>query len=164
MALALRKMAAGKTLIAYETNGGATEEAAKKIADALRSKYRLEVDLVDLKEQKVADLAQYQNVIIGGGVRVGKAYEKALKFLENNFAGKKIAFFVSSAEAETPANYEKAKVKFVEDTLSNYPNINAVAIEAFGGRVKMIGKNITDNTDFSRVAAWAEELGKKFTQ
>jgi menaquinone-dependent protoporphyrinogen IX oxidase len=130
----------------------------------LRSKYRLEVDLVDLREQKVADLSQYQNVVIGGGVRVGKVYDKALKFLENDFTGKKVAFFVSSGEAGTPANYEKAKVKFVEDTLSKYPNINAVAIEAFGGRIQMLGKTVTDNTDLSRVEAWAEELGKKFTQ
>ena len=157
-------MATGKTLIAYETNGGATEESARKIADVLRSKYRLEVDLVDLKEQKLADLSQYQNVVVGGGVRVGKVYGKALKFLENDFAGKKVAFFVSSAKAGPAADREKAKVKFVEDTLSNYPNINAVAIEAFGGRVEMIGKTITDSTDLSRVEAWAEELGKKFTQ
>jgi menaquinone-dependent protoporphyrinogen oxidase len=157
-------MAACKTLIAYETNSGAAEEAARKIADVLRSKYQLEVDLVDLKEQKVADLSQYQNVVIGGGVRVGKVYDKALKFLENDFAGRKVAFFVSSAEVGTPASYEKAKVKFIEDTLAKYPNINPVATEAFGGRVKMLGKTVTDDTDFSRIEAWAEELGKKFTQ
>lgn len=157
-------MAAGKTLIAYETNGGATEEAARKIAYVLRSKYRLEVDLVDLTEQKVVDLSQYQNVVLGGGVRVGKVYDKALRFLENDFTGKKVAFFVSSAEAGTLASYEEAKVKFLEDTLAKYPNVNVVATEAFGGRVKMLGKAVTDDTDFSRVEAWAEELGKKFTQ
>ena len=49
-------MDANKTLIAYETKGGATEESARKIAEVLRSKYQLEVDLVDLKEQKMPDL------------------------------------------------------------------------------------------------------------
>jgi flavodoxin len=34
-------MVAGKTLIAYESKGGATEEAARKIAEILRSKYQL---------------------------------------------------------------------------------------------------------------------------
>ena len=47
-----------KTLIAYETKGGATEEAARKIAETLRSNYQLEVDLVDLKQQKPSNLAQ----------------------------------------------------------------------------------------------------------
>jgi menaquinone-dependent protoporphyrinogen oxidase len=156
-------MSANKTLVAYETKGGATEEAARKLADTLRSKYQLEVDLVDLKEQKVPDLTQYQNVIIGGGVRAGKVYDKALKFLENDLSGKRVAFFVSSGEAGTPASYEKAKVKFVENTLANYPKIKPVATEAFGGRIKILGKTVTDNTDMAKVEAWAEELGKKFT-
>ena len=157
-------MSANKTLVAYETKGGATEEAARKLADTLRSKYQLEVDLVDLIEQKVPDLTQYQNVVIGGGVRAGKVYDKALKFLENDLSGKHVAFFVSSAEAGTPGNYEKAKVKFVENTLANYPNIKPVATEAFGGRIKILGKTVTDNTDMAKVEAWAEQLGKKFTE
>jgi hypothetical protein len=75
-----------------------------------------------------------------------------------------VAFFVSSAQAGAPASYEKAKVKFVEDTLANYPKINPVATEAFGGRIKILGKTVTDNRDMVKVEAWAEELGKKFTQ
>ncbi len=157
-------MDGNKTLIAYETKGGATEEAARKIAEVLRSKYGLEVDLVDLKVQKVPDLAQYRNVVIGGGVRAGKVYNKALKFLENDLSGKHVAFFVSSAQAGTPGSYENAKVKFVENTLAKYPKINPVATEAFGGRIKILGKTVTDNRDMAKVEAWAEELGKKFTQ
>ena len=78
-------MSANKTLIAYATKMGVTKESARKIADILRSKYALEVDLVDLKEQKPIDLAQYQNMVIGSGVRAGKVYGKALKFLEERF-------------------------------------------------------------------------------
>jgi len=157
-------MDGNKTLVAYETKGGATEEAAQKIAEVLRSKYGLEVDLVDLKVQKVPDLAQYRNVVLGGGVRAGKVYNKALKFLENDLSGKHVAFFVSSGQAGAPASYEKAKVKFVEDTLANYPKINPVATEAFGGRIRILGKTVMDNRDMPKVEAWAEELGKKFTQ
>ncbi len=157
-------MGGNKTLIAYETKGGATEESARKIADVLRSKYQLEVDLVDLKEQKVLDLAQYRNVVIGGGVRGGRVYNKALKFLKNDFSGKKVAFFVSSSWAGTPGSYEKAKAKFVENTLAKYPNINPVSTEAFGGRIRYLRKTMLDNTDMAKVEAWAEELGKKFTQ
>lgn len=161
---ALEKMSANKTLVAYESKGGATEEAVRKIAETLRSKFQLEVDLVDLKEQKVPDLAQYQNIVLGGGVRAGKVYDKALKFLENDLSGKQVAFFVSSAQAGTPGSYEKAKIKFVENTLAKYPNINPVAWDAFGGRIRILGKTVSDNTDLAKVEAWAEELGKKFTQ
>ncbi len=154
----------GKTLIAYETKIGATEEAARKIADVLRTKFQLEVDLVDLKEQKVLDLAQYRSVVVGGGVRGGRVYSKALQFLKNDFSGKKIAFFVSSSWAGTPGSYENAKTKFVEKTLTKYPNINPVSTEAFGGRIRYFKKTMLDNTDMTKVEAWAEELGKKFTQ
>jgi menaquinone-dependent protoporphyrinogen oxidase len=157
-------MDGNKALIAYETKGGATEEAAQKIAEILRSKYQLEVDLVDLKEQKMPDLSQYRNLVIGGGVRAGRVYDKVLKFLENDLSGKRVAFFVSSAQAGTPGSYEKAKIKFVENTLAKYPKINPVATEAFGGRIKILGKTVTDNRDMVKVEAWAEELGKKFTQ
>jgi len=159
-------MDANKTLIAYETKGGVTEESARKIAEVLRSKYQLEVDLVDLKEQKVPDLKQYKNVIVGGGVRMGRVYSKAVKFLENDFTGKKVAFFVSSSWAGTPKqeSYDAARAKFVENNLAKFPQINAVSTEAFGGRIRYFRKTMVDNTDSTKVEAWAEELGKKFTQ
>jgi menaquinone-dependent protoporphyrinogen IX oxidase len=124
----------------------------------------LEVDLVDLREQKAPDLTQYTNVVIGGGVRVGKIYDRALKFLENDFSGKKVAFFVSSGEGGDPKSYESAKVKFVENTLAKYPNVNAVGWEAFGGHMKILGKTVWNSMDPAKVEAWAEDLGKKFTQ
>ncbi|MGZ4850486.1 MAG: flavodoxin domain-containing protein [Candidatus Bathyarchaeia archaeon] len=156
-------MATGKTLIAYITKGGATEEAARKIADVLHSKYQLEVDLVDLKEQKILNLTQYQNIVVGGGVRGGRVYGKALKFLENDLSDKNVAFFVSSSWAGTPGSYENAKARFVEKNLAKYPKISPVSREAFGGRIRYFRKTMVDNTDLAKVEAWAEELGKKFT-
>lgn len=157
-------MVENKTVIAYETKGGATEESARKIAEVLRSEYQLEVDLVDLKEQGIKDCTQYQNFIIGGGVRAGKVYGKALKCLENDFSGKKVAFFVSSGDAGDPAKYQQAKVRFVENVLANYPNVKPIATEAFGGRMKILGKMVLDNLDLSRVETWAEDLGKKLKE
>jgi menaquinone-dependent protoporphyrinogen IX oxidase len=159
-------LAANKTLIAYETKGGVTEESAGKIAETLRSSFQLEVDLVDLKEQKTSDLAQYQNVVVGAGVRGGRVYSKALKFLENDFSGKKVAFYVSSSWAGTPKpeSYKSAKTRFVEKTLAKHPNFNVVGAEAFGGRIRYFNKTMLDNTDLAKVEAWATELGKKFTQ
>ena len=157
-------MSANKTLIAYQTKSGVTVESARKIADVLRSKYQLEVDLVDLKEQRTPDVTQYKNFVVGGGVRAGKVYGKTLKFLENDFNGKNVAFYVSSTWAGTPGSYDNAKAKFVEKTLAKYPKINAVSTEAFGGRIRYLRKTMVDNTDLAKVEAWAEELGKKFTQ
>jgi menaquinone-dependent protoporphyrinogen IX oxidase len=156
-------MKTNKTLIAYETKGGITEESAQKIAEILRRKYQLEVDLVNLRKQKVPNLDSYRNIIVGSGVRVGKAYDKALKFLENHFGDKRVAFYVCSGDAGIPESYEKAKVKYIENVLVKYPEVKPIATEAFGGRAKILGKTIYDNIDFAKVEAWAEGLGKKFT-
>jgi menaquinone-dependent protoporphyrinogen oxidase len=153
-----------KTLIAYETKSGATEESAQKILQVLRQKYQLDVDIVDLKEQKNPEISAYGNIIVGGGVRAGKVYGKAQKFLEHDFSGKKVAFYISSGDAGTPEKYADAKAKFLEATLAKYPKVNPVATEAFGGHAKILGKTVVDNLDLERVGAWADELGRKFTQ
>ena len=83
-----------KTLLAYMTKGGATEEASQTIANVLRTKFNLEVDLLNLKKQPSPDITSYNNVIIGSGVRTGKIYKEALKLLEQDFKEKKVAFFI----------------------------------------------------------------------
>jgi menaquinone-dependent protoporphyrinogen IX oxidase len=152
------------TLVAYESKSGATEQAAQKIAEILRTKYQLTVDLVDLGKQNIGDCAKYSNVVIGGGVRARKVYGKALKCLENDYGGKRVAFFTCSGQGGDPKGYAEAKAKFVESVLSNYPKISPVATEAFGGRFKILGKTVTDTFDITKVETWAQELGKKFTQ
>jgi menaquinone-dependent protoporphyrinogen IX oxidase len=54
------------------TKGGATKEAALAIADALRSKFNLEVGLVNLKKEPSPDMASYRNIVVGAGVKIGK--------------------------------------------------------------------------------------------
>jgi len=154
-----------KTLIVYETKFGASREASEKIAATLRLKYGLTVDLFNLKDGDIPDLGQYRNLVVGAGVRGGRVYGKALKFLKNDFSGKKVAFFVCSSWAGTPGSYENAKARLVDKMLAKkYPQLNTVSTEAFGGRIKYFGKLMLDNTDLAKVEAWAEELGKKFTQ
>lgn len=151
-----------KTLIAYETKGGVTAESAQKIAEVMRSHYQVDVDVVDLKKHTISDYSQYHNIVIGGGVRAGNVYRKALKCLEQDFRGKNVAFFVSSGDAGDPEKYPQAKVQFVDNVLTKYPHIHPIATEAFGGRMKLLGKTLWDNIDFAKVEAWADELGKKF--
>lgn len=150
-------------MIAYQTKQGATKEAAAKIAETLRAKYQLEVDVFDLKEKNLPNLEQYRNVVVGAGVRGGRVYGKALKFL-GNLGGKRVAFFTSSSWGGTPGSHENAKARFVDKTLAKYPEVDFVGSEAFGGRIRYFGKTMLDNTDSAKVEAWAEELGRKITQ
>jgi menaquinone-dependent protoporphyrinogen IX oxidase len=116
-------MATGKTLIAHATKGGVTEEAASLIAEILRNKYNLEVDTVNLGKNARPDLEQYRNVIVGSGVRMQRAYRKALKFLEN----KKVAIFLSPAEAGDPKSHDQTILKYVTRNLAKLPNVRPVA-------------------------------------
>jgi menaquinone-dependent protoporphyrinogen IX oxidase len=158
-------MSLNKTLIAYETKRGVTKESALRIDEILRAKFGLEVDLVDLAEEKVSDIAQYRNVVVGGGVRMGKVYSKVTEFFENNFTGKRLAFFISSAWGGIPGEYyDTAKKRFAEKTLAKYPKIMPVSIEVFGGRIKYFNKTMIDNVDLAKVEAWADMLGRKFSE
>jgi menaquinone-dependent protoporphyrinogen IX oxidase len=87
------KKVSNKTLIAYVTKGGATEESGYIIAETLRDKHGLQVDLVNLKKNSAPDLSQYGNVIVGSGVRIGRVYKEALRFLEKDFGDKKKCHF-----------------------------------------------------------------------
>jgi menaquinone-dependent protoporphyrinogen IX oxidase len=158
-------MQKNKTLIVYESKQGASKGAAEKIADVLRAKFGLDVDVFDLKKEKdIPPIEQYQNIVVGTGVRGGRVYGKALNFLKKDLSSKRVAFFTSSSWGGTPGSYENAKTRFVNKTLSKYPNLNPVGAEAFGGRIRYFGKTMLDNTDAAKVEVWAEELGKKFSQ
>ncbi len=149
-----------KTLVAYTSKGGATEAAAKLITDVLKEKFGLEVELVNLRKTS-PDIGKYENVVVGAGVRAGKVYGEALKFLNQDFSNRKVAFFVCCGGAGDPKNYEESCTKYLTNVLADYPNVKPVSTEAFGGRMKILGKTVFDNIDPDKIRAWAENLGKK---
>jgi menaquinone-dependent protoporphyrinogen oxidase len=152
-----------KTLVAYATKGGVTEESANIIASVLRDKHNLEVDVINLTKNPKPDISQYRNVVIGSGIRIGKWYKQALKLLESDFHDKKVALFLSSCEAGESDKHKQSITKYITKILEKYPHVKPVAAEAFGGRMKIFGKMITDNYDVEKVKTWIEEVGKTFT-
>ncbi|MCW4035230.1 MAG: flavodoxin domain-containing protein [Candidatus Bathyarchaeota archaeon] len=155
-----------KTLIAYTSKGGATKEAAQIISGILKTKYELDVDVFDLRKdkKKLSNLAQYNSVVVGSGVRSGKVYNEALDFLKQDFGDKKVAFFVCSGDAGDPTKYEEAHTKYVTDVLANYAGLKTVATEAFGGRQKMLGRTVFNNFNPDKISKWAETLGTVLTE
>jgi menaquinone-dependent protoporphyrinogen IX oxidase len=155
-------MTAGKTLVAYVTKGGATKEAADLIAETLREKYGLEVDVVDLKKQKHPDITPYENIIVGGGVRTGGIYGEAVEFMKQDFKGKRVAVFICAALSKNPVKMNKLAERYITEGVASKTSL--VSREAFGGCIKLFGKAIADGRDPARIRAWTEELGKKFTE
>ncbi|MFX0082851.1 MAG: flavodoxin domain-containing protein [Candidatus Hodarchaeota archaeon] len=152
-------MNGNKTLIAYMSKSGVTAENAKIISDILKSDYDHEVDLINLKENNKPDLSQYDNIIIGSGIRMARWYGKANKFLKNDFKGKKVAIFLSSGAAGDPETYQEAITKYIDNKLIKNPHVKPVLTEAFGGRYSNF-----DYTDPEKVKIWATELGKKLIE
>ena len=149
-----------KTLIAYASKSGATEQVAKIIEEVLKEKPGLEVELANLRKDS-PDITQYENVVVGAGVRAGKVYSEALDFLKLDLSNKKVAFFVCCGGAGDPKKYGESCTNYLTNVLANYPNLKTVATEAFGGRMKMLGKTLFDNVDASKVRAWSEALSSK---
>ena len=156
-----------KTLMAYATRYGATAETATTIADVLRDKYSLTVDIIDLRKDRSVDLDQYQNIILGVSVAKFRWARAGVNFLKNDLSDKKFFVFVSSGTAGAAAEkndmeeYEKRQKKYIDDVLAKY-NIQPVGRKAFGGRMQF-GKEVTDNRNWDVIKAWAEEVGKLIT-
>jgi menaquinone-dependent protoporphyrinogen oxidase len=149
----------GRTLLAYATKGGVTGENAEIIAGVLRDDFGHQVDVVNLMRARAPDIAPYDVVIIGSGVRVFRWYGKAKRLLKDKgLADKKVAIYLSSGMAGE--DHDKAVSKFIDGVLAKYPHVRPVAAEAFGGRFPG-GKAKMDFTDPEKVRAWAHELGEK---
>lgn len=130
-----------KALIVYGTRYGATEMTAKEIADVL-SREGLDVEMVNLKDEKVRDIGDYELVVVGSGIKINrwtKEPDKFLKKYQKDLAKKKVALFVCCGSAEPidekedkAASIERARTKYLEEKAEKY-NLQPVAVGLFGG-------------------------------
>jgi menaquinone-dependent protoporphyrinogen IX oxidase len=139
-----------KTLIAYASKGGATEEYARAISDVFKK-----ADVVNLRKNS-PDVKRYRNVIVGTGIRMGRVYREALRFLVKDFDGKRVALFISSLEPE-----KDVKKKYVNLILKVNPSLNPVSVGVFGGRMKILWKTVADKTDPEAARKWAQVISKR---
>ncbi len=157
-----------KTVIVYGTRQGMTRESAKIIAQTLRDKYNQIVDVFDLKkDKKLIKLDNYQNIIIGSSIAMGKWTRHAKRFLGKNFDDKKVFIYVCSGQAgealqaKDQNKFEEVKKMFIENVLLEFPHVKPEAITAFGGRAILFGKTVFDAWDEEPIITWAQEIGKK---
>lgn len=150
-----------KTLIAYVTKGGATEEVANAIADVFASK-GIDADLLNLKKEK-PNLDNYNTLVLGAGVRAGKIYGEAIDLLKkNDLQGKKLALFIVSGEANDPKTIGNVFEKHIKGNLMKHANAEVISYNAFGGRMKFLWKEVfNDLNRLPNAKKWAEELADK---
>lgn len=113
-----------RTLILYATKSGASRECAellaKKIADC---------SICDMAKQ-IPDIASFDTLIVGSGVRMGKIYKPAKNFIEKHMdvlLSKKTALYFCNAYPDTLQETIKKNIpqKLID---------RAVCIKSLGGK------------------------------
>jgi menaquinone-dependent protoporphyrinogen oxidase len=128
-----------KALIAYATRYGATTGTSEEIGKILRQK-GLDVKIVNVKDEKIKDISEYDLIIVASGMRMGKWVSEAddfLKKFQKDFERKKLALFVSTMktvserEGKTEDVAQMRKVA-LEDKVAQY-NLHPISLGFFGG-------------------------------
>ncbi|MEM0313529.1 MAG: flavodoxin domain-containing protein, partial [Candidatus Bathyarchaeia archaeon] len=131
-----------KALIVYGTRYGAAADTAEDIAQILRMG-GFQVKVVNAKDERIRDIADYQLVIVGSGIQNHKwtgESERFLKDFNNKLREKKLALFACCGNAQplTEKEEEKTKItqearrKDLEEKAVKY-GLKPVALGLFGG-------------------------------
>ena len=110
-----------KVLIVYGTRYGTTANTAEVIADTLKQE-GLEVKLVNAKKEKVQSVNEFDLIIIGSGIQMGKWTGEAEDFIKKHqkeLSSKKVALFVSCGSAN-PLSEGEQKEKEMDDAKRKY--------------------------------------------
>ena len=86
-------------LIVYGTRYGATASTSEEIAKVLREE-DFNVRVVNAKDERVEDIAEYELIIVGSGMKINRWTKEPEQFLnkfKRELQHKKVAIFVSSA-------------------------------------------------------------------
>ena len=158
-----------RSLIAYATKMGMSEKSAEIIAEILQEKYQQQVTVIDLDKSKINEkqLQEYNNIIIGSGIRKGKWYKRPLKLLKSNFKDQKIFIYICSMGATAARKEKKLELfeskqneyleKIIEKEMKNKP----ISVAIFGGKKKDKGKEKRENWKKEEVEKWADKIGKE---
>ncbi len=128
-----------KALVVYATRYGATKGTAEEIARTLQGE-SFDVKIVNVKDEKVSDLSDYDLVIVGSGMALGNWVGEAEDFLKRfrrDLEEKKLALFISSLipveEKEGKnARVDRTRKIGLEDKILKY-NLKPILTGYFGG-------------------------------
>lgn len=153
-------------LIAFASKHGCTEKCAAKLAQKLDGR----VDLYDLKSGRDINLSEYDKVIIGSSVYVGKVHKEAEEFCKKNLellTSKKLGLFICGSQ-EGEALTQELNVAYPKELQEK-----AAAIDCFGGEftfskmnfmektiVKVIAKTNKDTSSINedKITAFAQQI------
>ena len=155
-----------KVLIVYGTRYGATPGIADEIADVLHTE-GYDVQVVNAKKEKIKDISEYDLIIVGSGIMMGRWTAKPENFLSKfrlELKSKKLAVFVSSGglpilerEGKTD-ELEKEKIKYLDAKVAKY-DLHPVAMTWFGGIWDINKKPWWSGVAMKAIKAKLDEVG-----
>jgi len=148
-----------KILIAYASKTGATAKYAGFIAGDLIARGFM-VSQINLRETKKPDISQYNIILLGTGVRIGRLYgpvKKALKM--KDIKNKQIGVFISCGMAMDSTKVQEAIEKYIDPILIKY-NLDAFSKIAFPGTIPGTKEELV--IDAELVRSWTEVINGKF--
>ena len=138
-----------KTCIVYLTKHGTSEKAAFMLKGAIGNG----CVVLNLKNEKNIALNDYDNVIVGGSIHVGKLNKSLSQFIKENekvLLSKRLGLFLCCMESE-----EVAKQEF-ETAFSEQLRNHASAAEVFGGEFLFEEMNFIEKAIVKKVAGVQE--------
>ncbi len=158
-----------KALIVFGTRTGATAKTSEVIAGTLRQT-EYEVKVVDAKKEKVQSIGEFDLIIVGSGIQMGKWTKEPEEFLKKHreeLANKKVALFVSCGAANPLSEGEKKKTE-MDDARRKYLEekavelkINPIALGFFGGCYDFNQMNFFFKKTLSSIKPKLESAGYK---
>jgi menaquinone-dependent protoporphyrinogen oxidase len=88
-----------KTIVIFSTKHGSVENAVKLLKEKLGG----EVTVINIMNEDPPELNEYENVILGGSIYVGKIQKQLSKYMEKHLSElltKRIGLFICAAERE----------------------------------------------------------------
>lgn len=160
-----------RTLVAYASKHGSTQEVAAAIAACLRAAGH-DVDLLSAEAAAVAGPDGYDSVVIGGSLYVGRWHADACRFVRRHHAALDrlpLAVFAlgpRTLDAEDVAGSRKQLAGALK-RLGIEPRI----VTVFGGAVDPAKLHFpfnrmpeTDVRDWQAIDAWAAEVGSMISE
>jgi menaquinone-dependent protoporphyrinogen oxidase len=157
-----------RTLVAYASKHGSTEEVARAIGAQLRDVGH-HVDIRDAAV--VTDLEPYDAVVLGGSLYMGRWHADARAFLLHHRAAvEERLLAVFALGSRTLDEHDVAESRRQLDNVLEHLDIHPELVAVFGGVVEPAKLRFplnrmpkSDARDWSAIAAWAGEVAAQFS-
>lgn len=152
-----------KTVICYASKTGTAKECAEKLKALLK-----DAVLCDIEKDK-ATLSEYDCIVVGGSIRMGKLHKATMEFIAKNkeiMKQKKYAFFICNGFPEQAESFliQNIGQELLEDALCAASFGGKLELDKLKGMDKFIAKAVVNSTkgDESALPKIQEDSIKEF--